>query len=158
MEYIKGTKINEIEKLKEQFGDASKPSQILIEIFAKMIFYHGHVHCDAHPGNILVRPNPDNTKEPQVVLLDHGFYSDLDDDFRLDFCRLWYAMVTMDYASVKSISARLGIGEYFRYLPLLFTYRTINATKPLGASVTKDEIQFLKGRDEVNFEKISFLL
>ena len=90
--------------------------------------------------------------------MDHGFYSDLDENFRLDFCRLWYSMVTMDYASVKSISARLGIGEYFRYLPLLFTYRTINATKPLGASVTRDEIQFLKGKDEVNFEKISFLL
>jgi aarF domain-containing kinase len=106
----------------------------------------------------LVRPDPKNPKEPQVVLLDHGFYCNLDENFRMDFCRLWYSMVTMDYASVKSISARLGIGEYFRYLPLLFTYRTINATKPLGASVTRDEIQFLKGKDEVNFEKISFLL
>jgi hypothetical protein len=64
----------------------------------------------------------------------------------------------MDYAKVKSLSYRMGINEYFRYLPLLFTYRTINATKPLGATVTKDEIQFLKGKDEVNFEKISFLL
>ena len=130
----------------------------MIEVFSKMIFSHGHVHCDAHPGNILVRPDPKNPKEPQVVLLDHGFYCNLDESFRMDFCRLWYSMVTMDYASVKSISARLGIGEYFRYLPLLFTYRTINATKPLGASVTRDEIQFLKGKDEVNFEKISFLL
>ncbi len=67
-------------------------------------------------------------------------------------------MVTMDYANVKKLSYQMGINEYFRYLPLLFTYRTINATKPLGATVTKDEIQFLKGKDEVNFEKISFLL
>lgn len=59
---------------------------------------------------------------------------------------------------MKALSAKLGIGEYFRYLPLLFTYRTINAMKPLGATVTKEEVQFLKGRDEVNFEKISFLL
>jgi aarF domain-containing kinase len=123
-----------------------------------MIFNHGHVHCDAHPGNILIRPNPENPKRPQVVLLDHGFYCDLPDTFRLDFCKLWYSMVTMDYATVKEISSRLGIGEYFRYLPLLFTYRTINATKPLGAPVSKEEVQFLKGKDEVNFEKISFLL
>lgn len=34
----------------------------------------------------------------------------------------------------------MGIGEYFRYLPLLFTYRTINAKKPLGGTVTKEEI------------------
>ena len=52
----------------------------------------------------------------------------------------------------------MGINEYFRYLPLLFTYRTINAKKSLGATVTKDEIEFLKGNDEVNFEKISFLM
>lgn len=43
-------------------------------------------------------------------------------------------------------------------MPLLFTYRTINATKPLGATVAKEEIEFLKGKDEVNFEKISFLM
>lgn len=123
-----------------------------------MIFNNGHVHCDAHPGNILVRRNPAKPSDPQIVLLDHGFYCDLDDDFRMDFCKLWYSMVTMDYKEVKQISSRLGIGEYYRYLPLLFTYRTINATKALGAPVSKEEIAFLRGKDEVNFEKISFLL
>jgi aarF domain-containing kinase len=123
-----------------------------------MIFVNGHVHCDAHPGNILVRPNPENPKNPQIVLLDHGFYCDIDDEFRNRFCKLWYAMVTMDYYEVQSLSQEMGIGEYFRYLPLLFTYRTINAKKPLGGTVSKEEIQFLKGNDEVNFEKISFLL
>ena len=52
----------------------------------------------------------------------------------------------------------MGIGEYFRYLPLLFTYRTINAKKPLGGTVSKEEKEFLVNNDEVNFEKISFLL
>lgn len=52
----------------------------------------------------------------------------------------------------------MGIGSYYRYLPLLFTYRTINAKKPLGGTVSPEEIKFLKGNDEVNFEKISFLL
>ena len=158
MEYIHGVKINDIPALEAAFGDPKKPSSLLIEIFSRMIFNHGHVHCDAHPGNILVRPHPSDPRRPQIVLLDHGFYCDLSDSFRLDFCRLWYSLVTMDYASVKTISAALGIGEYFRYLPLLFTYRTISATKPLGAPVAKDEVAFLRGRDEVNFEKISFLL
>jgi hypothetical protein len=49
-------------------------------------------------------------------------------------------MITMDYERVKALSYLMGINEYYRYLPLLFTYRTINATKPLGATVTKDEI------------------
>ncbi len=27
----------------------------LINIFTQMIFKYGFIHCDAHPGNILVR-------------------------------------------------------------------------------------------------------
>eukprot|EP00347_Sterkiella_histriomuscorum_P003302 403364806 len=159
MEYVEGLKINDLEGLKQQFGDPQKATSILIDVFAKMIFLYGHVHCDAHPGNIYVRQHPDKPAgNPQIVLLDHGFYCDIDDKFRMDFCKLWYSMVTMDYQQVKKISTRLGIGEYFRYLPLLFTYRTINAKKPLGATVAKEEIEFLKGNDEVNFEKISFLM
>ena len=50
------------------------------------------------------------------------------------------------------------MGQYFRYLPLLFTYRTINAKKPLGGQITKDEVDFLRGNDEINLEKISLLL
>ena len=52
----------------------------------------------------------------------------------------------------------MGIGKYFRYLPLLFTYRTINAKKPLGGLLAEEEKKFLVENDEVNFEKISILL
>lgn len=64
----------------------------------------------------------------------------------------------MDYAKVRDISYKMGIGEYYRYLPLLFTYRTINAKKPLGGEYTPEERQFIVGNDEVNFEKMSFLM
>ena len=32
----------------------------LISIFTTMIFKHGFIHCDAHPGNILVRKKENN--------------------------------------------------------------------------------------------------
>ena len=160
MEFCRGQRIDEVEKLQEQFGEqgAMKASSILVEVFAKMIFVHGFVHCDAHPGNMMVRPNPKKPNEPQIVQLDHGFYCQLKDEFREDFCQLWYALNTFDYLKVKTISEKLGIGSYFRYLPLIFTYRTINAKKPLGGRITKEEIKFLKGNDEVNFDKMSLLL
>ena len=28
-------------------------------------------------------------REPVLVLLDHGLYKELDDEFRLNYCRLW---------------------------------------------------------------------
>ena len=37
-----------------------------------MIFVNGHVHCDPHPGNILVRRSPKHGVE--IVFLDHGLY------------------------------------------------------------------------------------
>ena len=41
------------------------------ELYSKMIFVEGFVHCDPHPGNVLVN---NNQGEVQVVLLDHGLY------------------------------------------------------------------------------------
>lgn len=83
MEYVQGDKIDELDKLQEKYGDPRKVGNKLIDIFARMIYLNGTIHCDAHPGNIFVRPHPDNEKEPQIVLLDHGFYAHLTNEFRL---------------------------------------------------------------------------
>lgn len=39
-----------------------------------MIFVNGLIHCDPHPGNILVRRSFDDGRSCEVVLLDHGLY------------------------------------------------------------------------------------
>lgn len=64
MEYVEGIKINEVEELRKKFGNPVKASEILIDVFAKMIFVYGHVHCDAHPGNILIREHPEKKGKP----------------------------------------------------------------------------------------------
>lgn len=117
---------------------------------------HGHVHCDARPGNILVRK--DEKGNPEIVLLDHGFYCSTSETFRKQFCELWYSMVAMDYEKLKEVSEQMGVGEFYRYLPLLFTYRTINTTKPLGGKLAPEERDFIKSNDEVNLDKIGMLL
>lgn len=42
-------------------------------MYSEMVFVHGFVHCDPHPGNVLVRKRPD-TGKAEIVLLDHGLY------------------------------------------------------------------------------------
>jgi aarF domain-containing kinase len=39
----------------------------MIATMSAMTFKWGFVHCDPHPGNILVRPHPKDPKRPQVV-------------------------------------------------------------------------------------------
>ena len=44
-------------------------------IFSEMIFLNGFVHCDPHPGNVLVNKVKGNkSNDFEVVLLDHGLY------------------------------------------------------------------------------------
>ena len=52
----------------------------------------------------------------------------------------------------------MGIGEYYRYLPLLFTYRTINSTKPMGGKLAPEEKVYLHSENEINLDKIGMLL
>lgn len=48
-------------------------SEKLGKVYSEMIFVHGFVHCDPHPGNVLIQKCPNSTKT-QIVLLDHGLY------------------------------------------------------------------------------------
>lgn len=153
MEFVNGFKINDLEKL-QKFNKA-EISNILINTFAKMIFVDGHVHCDPHPGNILIR---ENKGKPQIVLLDHGFYRTMPNDFRISFCQLWKALVTFDYVTVEFISHSLGLGEYYRYLPLILTYRTLNSRGPLGANLTDTERRALHTSNDITFGKVTKLL
>ena len=59
---------------------------------------------------------------------------------------------------MKRISYELGIDDYYRFLPLLFTYRTINTTKPLGGKAVPEERDFLIGNDEINLDKLGMLI
>lgn len=48
-------------------------SRHLGKMYSEMIFVNGFVHCDPHPGNVLVRKCP-GTGKVEIVLLDHGLY------------------------------------------------------------------------------------
>lgn len=89
MEFIDHTlRIDNVEGIVEKYGREKTDEYVcksLIDIFAKQIFLYGLVHVDGHPGNILVRDHPKKPTIPQIVLLDHGHYSRVSDDFRIHF-------------------------------------------------------------------------
>ena len=94
MEYVEGIKIDDIDTLKHHFS-LRKIGETLVQAFAKMIFIDGHVHCDAHPGNVMVRKHP-TASGFQIILLDHGFYAHLDASFKSHLTHLWFSMSTFD--------------------------------------------------------------
>ncbi|GMH15508.1 hypothetical protein Nepgr_017349 [Nepenthes gracilis] len=137
MQFCTGHKVDDLEFLMKAGIDPIKVAQTLSEVFASMIFIHGFVHGDPHPGNILV-----SLSGPQdfiLVLLDHGLYRTLDEEFRLNFCQLWKALVLMDSNKIQYLGERFGIGNYFRYLPLIFTERIIDSKSALRKQMSSEE-------------------
>lgn len=71
-EWIEGFKITDVDKMKEHHFDKKTIMNQLVRAFAEQIFVTGFIHCDPHPGNVLVRPDPSNQKKHQLVILDFG--------------------------------------------------------------------------------------
>lgn len=91
------------------------------EVFNEQIFQHGFVHCDPHAGNILVRADPKRPGKPLLVLLDHGLYKRLDDEFRLQYARLWTSLIFAEEGGIKDASAFFGVGDQYPLFAAMLT-------------------------------------
>ncbi|KAL8051323.1 hypothetical protein ABFS82_06G138100 [Erythranthe guttata] len=117
MEYIDGAQVNDCRAIKKMGVQPSDVSKLLSQAFAEMMFKHGFVHCDPHAANVLIRPMPSGSrsilgkKKPQLVLLDHGLYKELDVSTRINYASLWKGLVFSDAKAIKENSVKLGAGE-----------------------------------------------
>ncbi len=50
----------------------------------------------------------------ELVLLDHGLYKQIDDDFRINYAHLWKALLMADIGQIKKSCSSLGIEEMVR--------------------------------------------
>ncbi|XP_025065757.1 uncharacterized aarF domain-containing protein kinase 1 isoform X3 [Alligator sinensis] len=103
--------------------DFLKLSRNLGKLYSEMIFVNGFVHCDPHPGNVLVKKCP-VTGKAHIILLDHGLYQVLTEKFRLDYCRLWQSLIKADMKQVQKYSQRLGAGDLYPLFACMLTARS----------------------------------
>lgn len=96
MEFIQGGRVDDLPYLSDNNIDRNSVALELSRIFNRMVFLNGFFHADPHPGNLLIRPSPPNSKSPysfEIVLLDHGLYFDLTDDLRVNYAHLWLSLI-----------------------------------------------------------------
>eukprot|EP00667_Euglena_gracilis_P006301 EG_transcript_6355 len=109
MDFEEGSSLADVETIRRLGLDPRQVVRQLTEVFAEMVFTHGFVHCDPHPGNVLIRPTPGQDRVPQLVLLDHGLYRAVPQELRLQYCSLWKSIVLADVAGIKAASDAMGI-------------------------------------------------
>lgn len=113
MEWIGGTcRMTDREKLAEMGLSVKQVSRSVCEAFASQIFQHGFVQADGHPSNVLVRKHPNGKKgQHQIVLIDHGLYVELGEEFRRKYAQLWKSIFTLDLKTLDDITQSWGMGE-----------------------------------------------
>lgn len=159
MEFAEGGQVNDSDYMRRHGIDVNQISENLGRLFSEMIFVRGFVHCDPHPGNVLVHACP-RSKEVHIVLLDHGLYQELQPGFRLDYCRLWQALITSDMGGVERYSRRLGAGDLFPLFACMLTARSWTSvnTGISSTPVTQSEDAELRSNVSLYLPQISKLL
>ncbi|XP_021904261.1 putative ABC1 protein At2g40090 [Carica papaya] len=117
MEFIDGAQVNDVKTIQRLGIRPNEVAKLVSQAFAEMMFKHGFVHCDPHAANLLVRPLPSSKRsilgmrKPQLILLDHGLYKELDFTTRFNYAALWKGLIFADANAIKENSVKLGAGE-----------------------------------------------
>ncbi|XP_021398513.1 aarF domain-containing protein kinase 1 isoform X4 [Lonchura striata] len=123
MEFMEGGQVNDRAYMERNGINVNEISRNLGKLYSEMIFVNGFVHCDPHPGNVLVKKCPASGKA-HIILLDHGLYQVLSESFRMDYCRLWQALIKADMRSVQKYSRQLGAGDLYPLFACMLTARS----------------------------------
>lgn len=102
MEYVKGIKLNEPDKLRAKGHSIRKIVERLTRIYLRQIFIDGFFHGDPHPGNIGV------TDEGTIFLLDFGIAGSINEEQRRNFNRLVLGFFSKDIEQVLYAVISLG--------------------------------------------------
>ena len=74
----------------------------------------------------------------QIVLLDHGLYTELTEPERRRMCRMWHAVAMRDPALVRAVSVEMGVPESLRWvLPQLMARQT-SQVAPIGTTKERE--------------------
>lgn len=133
MTFEEGVYVNNEAQIAAWGLNRNQISHTISRIFGEQIFRHGFVHCDPHEANLLVRPHPSIPKRSQIVLLDHGLYRQLDEQFRHDYVRLWRSILLRDEENIEKYCRRLNAGDMYSLLAAMLTM------KPWNDIVTRTE-------------------
>ncbi|KAL9646949.1 hypothetical protein ABK040_013807 [Willaertia magna] len=120
MEFIENAcNANDVKKIREMGFNESEVASQIISAFAEQTFQHGFLHSDPHQSNVFVRKNPNNPKKAQIVILDHGLYKSLSDEFRIPYAKFWVSIVLNDKQGIIDYCKSIGISNYRLYSAMI---------------------------------------
>ena len=121
MEFEEGFKATDLQKIEESGLSKREIAHLVSSVFSSQAFLSKFTHCDPHPANCLIRKSKNG--KPQMVLVDHGLYRELDDEFCYRYASLWKALMLADLPGIKKSCEELGVGKMYTLFTAVLTAR-----------------------------------
>jgi len=102
MEWIEGTKLTELEKLKQMGLDSRHIIEVGVQCSLRQLLDQGFFHADPHPGNLLVMSNG------KLAYLDFGMMSQVNSEQRYGLIEAIIHLVNRDFESLSEDYVKLG--------------------------------------------------
>jgi predicted unusual protein kinase regulating ubiquinone biosynthesis (AarF/ABC1/UbiB family) len=102
MEYVKGRSVSSLGPLAKMEADVEPLASVLCEAYLEQIVVRGLVHCDPHPGNVLV------TDDNRLGLIDVGMVTQIEADFRDRLLRVLLALCEGRGREVAELALEFG--------------------------------------------------
>jgi len=102
MEYVPGTKINDIETLEQKGIDRNQLAETLQRSYLQMIIDDGVFHADPHPGNLAV------TDDGKIIFYDFGMSGRVDAFVQEKIVDFYIAVANQDIDSILDALIEIG--------------------------------------------------
>ncbi len=138
MEWITGTKLTDLEKIRAQGLDASHLIEVGVECSLRQLLENGFFHADPHPGNLLA------SQEGKLVYLDFGMMSEVKPYQRYGLIEAIVHLVNRDFS---------GLAHDYVKLDFLTPDTDLTPIIPALAQVFNDALGASVA--ELNFKRIT---
>jgi predicted unusual protein kinase regulating ubiquinone biosynthesis (AarF/ABC1/UbiB family) len=101
MEWINGTKLTNMEAIKEQGIDARHLIDVGVQCSLRQLLEHGFFHADPHPGNLLATP------EGKLAYIDFGMMSEVKPEQRYGLIEAVVHLVNRDFPGLANDYVKL---------------------------------------------------
>ncbi|MFC7130988.1 ABC1 kinase family protein [Haloferax chudinovii] len=102
MEYLPGTKINDIDALDDRGIDRTELATNLQRIYLQMIVDDGVFHADPHPGNLSV------TDDGRIIFYDFGMHGEVDPFIQDKIVDFYIAVANQDVDGILDTLIEMG--------------------------------------------------
>ncbi|HMB74703.1 MAG TPA: AarF/UbiB family protein [Gammaproteobacteria bacterium] len=102
MDYVEGRSVSSLGPLARMEAEIEPLARVLCEAYLDQIVVEGLVHCDPHPGNVLV------TNDNRLGLIDLGMVTQIEADFRERLLRVLLALCEGRGRDVAELALEFG--------------------------------------------------